>query len=70
MGCNTPMHVVARYARYRSAPEFVKILDLLLEVGASVLAVNEDGLTPGQVARQDQHTSKDVLEWFSQHEAV
>jgi ankyrin repeat protein len=67
---DTPMHVVARNARRSNGPEFVKTLDLLLEVGASVQAVNADGLTPGQVARQDQYTSKDVLEWFVQHEAL
>jgi ankyrin repeat protein len=80
---DTPMHVVARNARRSTGPESLKILDLLLEAGASVLAVNGGGLTPGQVARQhheaimavqvareDQQTMKDVLEWFAQHEAV
>jgi ankyrin repeat protein len=64
----TPMHVVAKCAGHGDGPERVKILDLLLEAGASVLAVNGQGLTPGQVARRDQQTSTDVLEWFAQHE--
>jgi ankyrin repeat protein len=65
-----PMHVVARNASPSDGAECVKSLNLLFVAGASVLAVNRAGLTPGQVARQDQQTSKDVLEWFSQHEAV
>jgi hypothetical protein len=67
---DTPMHVVAKNARCWHESELVKILDLLLEAGASMLAVNRAGLTPGPVARQDEETSKDVLEWFSQHEGV
>jgi hypothetical protein len=64
------MHVVAKNAERSNAPECVEILDLLLEAGASVLAVNGDGLTPGQIARLNEQTSKDVREWFSRHEAA
>jgi ankyrin repeat protein len=67
---DTPMHVVAINAGRSNGPECMKILDLLLEAGASVLAVNGQGLTPGQVARRGQETSKEVLEWFAQHETV
>jgi ankyrin repeat protein len=66
----TPMHVVARYAVLDDGPECVKILDLLLEAGASLLAVDAEGLTPGQAARQNPDVSKEVLEWFSRHETV
>jgi ankyrin repeat protein len=61
----TPMHVAAKYAREYDGPERVKILDLLFEAGASVLAVDARGCTPGQRARLNRRTSKDVLEWFA-----
>jgi ankyrin repeat protein len=74
-GCNkweyeTPMHVVARRAcDYDDGPERVKILDLLLDAGASMLAIDEDDCTPGQTARRCG-ASKEVLEWFARHEVV
>jgi ankyrin repeat protein len=68
----TPMHVVARYALHDDGPERVKILDLLLEAGASLLAKDGPGVTPGELARHRfvRGGSKEVLEWFSQHESV
>jgi ankyrin repeat protein len=66
----TPMHVVARHDNGRDGWERVKILDLLLDAGASVTAVDGAGLTPGEVVRQCHGASKEVLEWFCQHEAV
>jgi hypothetical protein len=67
----TPMHVVAVSAGWpHDGPERVKILELLREAGASVLAVDQDGLTPGQRAREGRRTSKEVLDWFSRHETV
>jgi hypothetical protein len=70
VGGVTPMHVVARHDKGRDGPERVKILNLLFEAGASVMAIDGDGLTPGQVARRCRGASKEVLEWFCQHEAV
>jgi ankyrin repeat protein len=66
----TPMHVAARHAFLRDGPERVKILDLLLGAGASLRAVDSRGRTPGQLACQNEGTSKEVLEWFSQHDHV
>jgi ankyrin repeat protein len=63
----TPMHVAAKFACVDDGPERVKILDLLLEAGASPLAVNTEWETPGELARQ-RGAPKDVLDWFSQHE--
>jgi hypothetical protein len=64
----TPMHVVAECASlHDDGPERVKILDVLLEAGASVLAVDRSGYTPGQVARRCG-ASKEVLEWFARHQ--
>jgi ankyrin repeat protein len=62
----TPMRVVAGHAGSPDGPERVKILDLLLEAGASVLAVDEFGFTAGQLVRRCE-ASKEVLEWFAQH---
>jgi ankyrin repeat protein len=64
----TPMHVAARWAHGDDGAERAKVLDLLFEAGASVLAV-DGGLTPGEAAR-GHGASKEVREWFSQHEAV
>jgi ankyrin repeat protein len=65
----TPMHAVARSV-HPGHRERVKIPDLLLGAGASLLAEDRNGLTPGQLARKSQRTSKEVLEWFVQHEHV
>jgi ankyrin repeat protein len=66
----TPMHVVAKHEFGREGPERVKVLDLLLDAGASLQAKDRTGLTPGQVARQSPKASEEVLEWFAQHEAA
>jgi hypothetical protein len=68
----TPLHVVARCASWHDGPERVKILDLLLESGASLLAKDMWGATPGERARHlfIGRSSKEVLEWFSPHETV
>jgi ankyrin repeat protein len=68
---DTPMHIIARYPfGHEHGMERAKILDVLLEAGASLLAVNVDGFTPGQLALRSQGTSEAVREWFSRHEAV
>jgi ankyrin repeat protein len=65
----TPMHVVVRCAwDHDDGPERVKILDLLLEAGASLLAVDGRGRTPGQLARRNEGAPKEVREWFVQHD--
>jgi hypothetical protein len=66
----TPLHVAVREAYRRDGPERVKILDLLLDAGASLLITNRKGLTPGQVAHKYQRTSREVLRWFYQHRTV
>jgi ankyrin repeat protein len=64
----TPMHMVVSYPNGRDGPECVKILELLLDAGASVQARDGHGFTPGQLARRTPWASKEVLEWFSRHE--
>jgi ankyrin repeat protein len=66
----TPMHVVAKFAFHDDGPEHVKILDLLLEAGASLHVKDDGGFTPGKLARRYERASKEMLEWFSQHETV
>jgi ankyrin repeat protein len=69
----TPMHVVAKFGSLDDGPERVKILDLLLESGASLLVRDWGGATPGDRARQRTYgraASKEVLEWFAHHETV
>jgi ankyrin repeat protein len=71
----TPMHIATGCAFQDDGPERVKILELLLEAGASLLAVDNGGFTPGQVARRLgggciwHRASKEVLE-FSLPETV
>jgi ankyrin repeat protein len=66
----TPMHVVAKHAcDDHDGPERVKILDLLLDAGTSMLVIDKDGSAPGQTARRCG-ASKEVLEWFARHEVV
>jgi ankyrin repeat protein len=66
----TPLHIVAKHQFDREGPERVKVLDLLLDAGASLRARDGTGLTPGQVARQSRKASREVLEWFSRHKAA
>jgi ankyrin repeat protein len=66
----TPMHIVAKHDLDIDGPERVKVLDLLLDAGASLQAKDWMGLTPGEVARQSGRASQEVLEWFSRHEAA
>jgi ankyrin repeat protein len=68
----TPLHVVAEYAFWRDGPERVKVLNLLLEAGASLLVKDGQGATPGYRVRHLRagRASMEVLKWFSRHEAV
>jgi hypothetical protein len=50
----------------------MKVLDLLLKAGASLLAKDRRGVTLGEMARQLTvgRASKEVLEWFVQRDTV
>jgi euchromatic histone-lysine N-methyltransferase len=63
----TPMHVVARYSFHSDGPERVKILDLLVRHGATVLVKDNKGKTPGQIAVERGDASAEVLHWFAEH---
>jgi hypothetical protein len=68
----TPMHVAAECADLYDGPELVEILDLLLESGASPLAKDRRGVTPGERVPHVMagRATKKVREWFFWYEAV